>query len=157
MDGESIEHKAFIALLSRLEEEPTDALLIEIAREIEKGRRDKHAPLRQDRESLLEEVRSEIIAVLGRILQEGKRNAFLRMEAAEILGKFEVAAPIAVPALVGGLRDEVSFVRVAACEALEKIGVAARSAVDPLRETARDLDPDVRRAATKALEMITEK
>lgn len=154
MDYESIGRDAFLALLRRLEDERTDPLLIEIARALEFSRRGVDQPLASDRDQLLHEVRDQIVDVLGRILQEGKRNAFLRMEAAELLGQFETAATIAVPPLISALADEASFVRVTACQSLEQMGQAARLAADPLRGTAQDQDPAVRRAAAKALDAI---
>jgi len=155
MDQEPLDRKAFLAFLRRLEQGPVDFLLIEIAREIERTKRGKQATLRSDRESLLQEVRAEIVEVLCQILREGKGNAFLRMEAAEILGGFEIVAGKAVPALVGALSDEVSFVRVTACQALGRIGAAARPAIEPLRQRADDEDPEVRRAAAEAMETIS--
>jgi len=154
MDWEPIQREAFFAFLHRLEQRPVDLLLIEIAREIEKTKRDRHVSLHADRELLVKEIRAEIMAVLARILQEGKNNAFLRAEAAEILGQFKAAAQPVVPALVGALRDDVSFVRVAACQALARIGTAAQSAMESLREVSQDQDPDVRRAAVQALRAI---
>jgi hypothetical protein len=146
-----MKREAFFAMLQRLEERPVDPLLIEIGREIGKCRRDRQAPLSADRQQLWESARAEIVEILARILEEGKRNAFLRTEVAEILGTFEGGAEPAVPALVGALGDEVSFVRVAACEALGRLGTAARAAVEPLRTASRGEDPDLRRAARKAL------
>lgn len=155
MDWEPFEREAFFALLHRLEQRPVDLLLIEIAREIEKAKRSRNEEFNSsDRNKLLEEIRGEIIEVLGRILQEGKSNAFLRAEAVEILGSFQTAAPVAVRALIGALADEVSFVCVAACQALGRMGAAARMAVKRLRQTAAHQDPDVRRAAMAALQQI---
>ncbi len=154
MVWESIQREVFSAFLRRLEERPVDLLLIEVAREIEKAKRGSPATLPANREALWHEARAEIIGVLGRIVREGKRNAFLRTEAVEILGAFEGAAHPVVPALVTALGDEVSFVRVAVCQTLGRIGAKARSAMEPLREALRDEDPTVRRAAAEALQTI---
>ena len=155
MDWEAFEREAFFAMLHRLEQRPVDLLLIEIAREIEKAKRTHNEPFNSsDRNQLLEEIRGEIIEVLGRILREGKGNAFLRAEAVEILGSFQTAAPAAVSALIGALEDDVSFVCVAACQALARMGTAARLALTPLRQTAVNQNPDVRRAARAALQQI---
>ena len=154
MDWESFQREAFFSFLHKLEERPVELLLIEIARELEKTKREEKTALHADRAELMEEVRGEIIEVLGRILQEGKKNAFLRVEAAEILGSFQSAARSAVPALIGALQDDVSFVRVAACDALGNIGAAAGTAIEALRETSQDEDPSVRRAAVRAMETI---
>lgn len=69
-------------------------------------------------------------------------------------GLLRVRSPLAVPALVAGLRDERNPVRQAAALTLGQIGPAARDAVTPLVAILRDPRSDIREAAAAALARI---
>jgi HEAT repeats len=59
-------------------------------------------------------------------------------------------AEIAVPALIGMLRDRDDDVRKAVCEVLGAIGIAAKAAIPQLFDALLDVDPSVRDAAARA-------
>ena len=59
-------------------------------------------------------------------------NPMTRMSAAQTLGRFGLAAGVAVPNLIAALADEFEDVRKEAALALGKIGPAAKDAVPAL-------------------------
>jgi HEAT repeat protein len=83
-----------------------------------------------------------------------EEDAVLVLEAARTLGKLNLEAGLAVPALAGGLEHADPQVRGASAEALELFGREAQSAVPALQRTLDDSDPLVRRTATNALQQI---
>jgi HEAT repeat protein len=77
-----------------------------------------------------------------------------RKKAVEVLGNVGTADPVAIPALIGAVKDCDPKVRGAAILALLKIGPAAEGAIPVLTEAQKDKDPLVRSYAAKALKRI---
>jgi HEAT repeat protein len=78
----------------------------------------------------------------------------LHRQSAAALGELGPEAKIAVPALIGALKNEDARVRQAAAEALGKIGPDAHKAVPSLHQALKDTDSAVSAAAAAALKKI---
>lgn len=86
------------------------------------------------------------------------KDAVLRVEAADCLGRLGPAAKDQVPALIQALKeDREGDVREQAAEALGRIGPDASSAREALTAATRDKDPEVCALATDALKRIEPK
>jgi len=84
----------------------------------------------------------------------GKRTMYVRVNAAEALGRIGPTAATAIAALQESLEDELAEVRRTAAEALGRMGPAAKAAVPSLTRALRDKEPDVRGPAARALGRI---
>jgi HEAT repeat protein len=86
------------------------------------------------------------------IVELRDKSSKVRENAAEALGKMDLHAKAAVPALVqAALKDEIFWVRINSAEALGKIGNHAKAAVPALMEALKDNDDLVRTNAAYAL------
>jgi len=108
------------------------------------------------------QTRYEVISALGRIGPlEGVVTAIagrlkdsedrVKIEAADTLGSFGLAAAGAASGLAGALKDTEPEVRKAAARALGALAPASRVAIDALIEALGDTNPQVRREIVNAL------
>ncbi len=87
----------------------------------------------------------------GDIVAFGNRDVYVRVVAAEALGKMGPEAADAIPALQALLKDEQASVREMGAEVLGQMGEQAAAAIPALRELLRDEQVPVR---TKAAEVL---
>ena len=83
-------------------------------------------------------------------------NEFVRMCAAEALGKLARCSEQAVPALTEAVdTDRDSGVRLLSLQSLSQFGLSATNALPAIRRACSDSDPEVRKMATNVLKYLS--
>jgi HEAT repeat protein len=117
-----------------------------------KDLKDERVEVRRLAVEALVRIGESAVPALGEALKD--QGEWVRVGAAEALGRIGPEAKSAVPALVEALKDQIVGVRRRAAEALGIIGSEAKSAVPALVEALKGQDAEVREGAAEALGRI---